>query len=671
MSASWFFENLNFSYALILAIILALLELIVRRRFHSVIFLRCIWLGLLGFITLQLMFVNEAEWSQPQALKVFVDRSDSVALVPSRANRVHEFLKEIESWTKKREVPFQVYSFSDQVIDEGLSFSLGGLRTLLQPAEERLIDHQGSALVISDGLWSDTANFKVPTFSVNLGEDNEKDVWIENIQPVFTAFLKNRLKIPVTIGHSGFNGKSIKISLWLADQKIEEKSISLSQTRIETEFSYFPEKMGEQVFVVKITATDGELSLINNESPFRVRTVRDKIRLLHIGGKPSQDLKAWRLFLTHQPDVDLVSFYILRTLEDDPEAKNAELSLIPFPYEELFSTELEKFDVVILQNFDFSLYFPSFYLSNLARFIEKGGALLMMGGDQSFHRYARSPLEPLLPFVFDRGGAFEFDRQNVELVTKHPILKGIESAFQVVDWTARHGVSERSSQQTLMRFKNGIPFISLRDASKGRVVTINSDESWKLQSQPTGETPVFGRLARRIIQYLTFDPEVDAKVLQSSLWSTGQQVHLSLSSGERANWKIKSLAFKNFETHFQNVSGVDFEVPHAGAYLVEVEGILESKGFITEEQPWKNEWKNIISNAEGLKKLSKLSHGKYFDYEDRAQIFDQSLSGRQMISADIVPWSRANHNIAWLILILAILFFGLDLFVRKKVRWDA
>jgi hypothetical protein len=201
-----------------------------------------------------------------------------------------------------------------------------------------------------------------PILSLNLGEESEKDIWFESVPQVATAFLKNRIKIPIVLGQKGLKGKTVTLEHFRGADLLESKEVTLDADRVSIELTHFPERMGEAFHFLRISGVPGELSTLNNLMGFRVRTVRDKIRLLHIGGKPSVDLKTWRYFLTRQPDVDLVSFYILRSMEDDPQARPSELSLIPFPYEELFSTELPKFDLVILQNFDFTLYFQSFYL---------------------------------------------------------------------------------------------------------------------------------------------------------------------------------------------------------------------------------------------------------------------------------------------------------------------
>src|SRR5258708_5167262 len=62
-----------------------------------------------------------------------------------------------------------------------------------------------------------------------------------------------------------------------------------------------------------------------------------------------------------------------------------ELSLIPFPMEEIFDAKLDTFDVVIFQNFGYSEpgLSVSQYERNLERDVYKGGALVAIGGDHA------------------------------------------------------------------------------------------------------------------------------------------------------------------------------------------------------------------------------------------------------------------------------------------------
>src|SRR5258708_18340270 len=121
----------------------------------------------------------------------------------------------------------------------------------------------------------------------------------------------------------------------------------------------------------------------NNTRSFALKVIRDRVRVLLVVGRPTWDERFLRGLLRQDPNVDLISFYILRTMSDDPNTRNQdrELSLIPFPMEEIFDTKLRTFDVVIFQNFgytDYSLNISPFE-NNLERYVYGGGALVMIG----------------------------------------------------------------------------------------------------------------------------------------------------------------------------------------------------------------------------------------------------------------------------------------------------
>lgn len=668
------FQNTWVFYAMAAALLFVIAEDILRRKFRVSSLVRAGWIVLLSLIAADWTRITSQEWSEPQMLHVFFDRSDSAMTIPERKEQVARILREADQWSQKTRQPIRFYSFGDSVQSAAsvLRGDESSLSTLLQPAADFVSDSEGAAIVLSDGLWSDYARLKMPTQTVRLGSPKEKDIWIENLQPVFTAFLKNSIKIPVAIGQKGFEGDNVSVSLWQGADKLTETEVSLSGRNTVVELKMFPEKMGESIFFVKVSEKSGELSTRNNVMPFRIRTVRDKIRILHVGGKPSYDLKIWRQFLTRQPDVDLVSFYILRALEDVPEAKNSELSLIPFPHEELFSTELEKFDVVILQNFDSGLYFQPFYLSNLAEFVRGGGALLMIGGDQSFHRYRSTPLEPLFPFRFLGSGRFEVKDDVVSEIAKHPITESLEPVLRVPRWGARHLIDHHPEALDLARYKSGIPFIGVRTVQKGRVVAINTDESWKLQMQPS-IMPSFGRLARRLLQYMTFDPEMDPGQLRGGRWHAGKPVNLSLISGGKADWKISAVYPADLKNtvELKDRQSVTYEVPAAGVYEVKVSSLSEPLYFETEEQPWRGEWRNLISDASKLQQLARQSGGEFFEADQIDDLWRQPLSGRQVISAEAHSWTKDAPRWAWIVLLLAIGLMVLDFLLRKRDHWDA
>ena len=108
------------------------------------------------------------------------------------------------------------------------------------------------------------------------------------------------------------------------------------------------------------------------------------MRVLHVAGRPTYDVRALRMWLKSDASVDVVAFFILRTHSDDVNATQDELALIPFPVHELFSEHLPSFDAVVLQDFNAAPYELEQHLPALARYVEHGGGLIMVGGPDSF-----------------------------------------------------------------------------------------------------------------------------------------------------------------------------------------------------------------------------------------------------------------------------------------------
>ena len=133
-----------------------------------------------------------------------------------------------------------------------------------------------------------------------------------------------------------------------------------------------------------------------------VRVIRDKIRVLQVAGQPSWDVRALRQMLKSNPNVDLISFFILRTQESISLVPNDEMSLIPFPTRELFEQQLPSFDLIVLQDFEYVPYNIGDYLENIRSYVEGGGGLAMLGGAASFTSggsggYYGTPVAAALP----------------------------------------------------------------------------------------------------------------------------------------------------------------------------------------------------------------------------------------------------------------------------------
>lgn len=227
----------------------------------------------------------------------------------------------------------------------------------------------------------------VPVSTFLVGQEALKDLAVERLKVDDFAFVRNSLTVEVDIHARGFSGREVPVVLSQEGKTVASKPVRFgSPDDVQTvSFTFTPDQTGRFVYTVTVPTFPDEAVAENNTRSFVLKVIRDRVRVLMVVGRPSWDERFLRGLLRQDANVDLVSFYILRTLSDNPGvvSQERELSLIPFPMEEIFDTKLDTFDVVIFQNFghaDPSLSIAE-YERNLERYVHNGGALVMIGGD--------------------------------------------------------------------------------------------------------------------------------------------------------------------------------------------------------------------------------------------------------------------------------------------------
>ncbi|MCX7807365.1 MAG: hypothetical protein N2515_02045, partial [Deltaproteobacteria bacterium] len=78
-------------------------------------------------------------------------------------------------------------------------------------------------------------------------------------------------------------------------------------------------------------------------------------------------------------------------------AASHELALIPFPTDELFREHLGSFDLLIFQNFDFVPFEMDAYIPQIREYLERGGAIAVIGGPLAFSSGLSPDFASLLP----------------------------------------------------------------------------------------------------------------------------------------------------------------------------------------------------------------------------------------------------------------------------------
>ncbi len=220
------------------------------------------------------------------------------------------------------------------------------------------------------------------------------------------AFLHGVISVEASVEATGLAGRDAEVVLSRADERAPGgwREMGRVKRRIRADVEAFPVVLSSPADMLgtarlRLVASGGGRE---RSREFRVETVRQKYRIMYLAGRPSAEYSALREFLKADPNHELVSFVILRNPENPSPAPDRELSLIPFPADEIFGRALPQFDLFILENFSAARFrLPPQALDALKRFVINGGALLVKGGENAFSAggYKNSPLEDVLPVV--------------------------------------------------------------------------------------------------------------------------------------------------------------------------------------------------------------------------------------------------------------------------------
>ena len=112
--------------------------------------------------------------------------------------------------------------------------------------------------------------------------------------------------------------------------------------------------------------------------------VHGKTTLLHVAVGPDWSLRSFRQKLKAWPNLDLLSYYILRDIRSEINVPTSQLALIEFPAEKLFTEQLPNFHGIVLQNFLLGNFLDVRHVENIVHYATSGGRLFQLAGPLTF-----------------------------------------------------------------------------------------------------------------------------------------------------------------------------------------------------------------------------------------------------------------------------------------------
>lgn len=504
---------------------------------------------------------------EPNRVAIVIDDSRSMALRdapggPTRTERVRALLDRsadtLDAW--KRDHTLDVYTFSDVLaagnLDGVARTPATGEATLVRKALEqvraRYDGHDLAGVVlVSDGAATDEfgddkgagavrdflRGLDTRVHTVWAARPGVRDVAVARVLADEFAFVRTVVRLEAVLRSTGYGPRRVLVTLSSDGQIVRQKFVDLpADGNASVVFEVTPSRVGRYLYEISTPVADDEAVDSNNSRAFVVRVIRDKIRVLQVAGAPSWDVRALRAMLEENPNVDLISFFILRTQASISLVPNDEMSLIPFPTRELFEEQLPSFDVIVLQNFEYLPHGIGEYLENIRSYVDGGGGLAMLGGDMSFSSggYQGTPVAAALPvdLLEPWGGGplvdtARFAPQLTDAGKSHPVT-ALRYAIpdNLAAWKALpelEGVNRvagaRSDATVLavhprLRTARGepMPVIVAGDYGQGRSLAVTTDSLWRYgfvaAAKPGDDGRAYTKLWENAIRWLIQDPDL-------------------------------------------------------------------------------------------------------------------------------------------------------------------
>jgi uncharacterized membrane protein len=588
------------------------------------------------------------------------------------------------------------------------------LRALAASADE----HPTALVVVSDGRLDDPPegateaqlhalgeSLHVPIHAIATSRTAPADASVRKVAAAGAAVAHVPLPLRVEIGCSGGlscdeltvtarelreDGPPALLATGLAHVKDGKATVDLTITL---------ERAGARILEIAITPPAGDTIPDNDRRLVAFNVARERIRVLHVAGRPTNDVRALRQWLKSDASVDVVAFFILRTPADNPNASADDLALIPFPVDELFSEHLPSFDAVVLQDFDAQPYGLTRHLPALARYVRNGGGLIMVGGQNSFVAggYAGTPIGEVLPVAMDGSpGATAADPADfvpawTEAGRSAPLLgplRGIVGeelpqmpGVNVLGDVRPGGIVLWSHPTRRTPQGSPMPVLAIGDQGDGRSIALGVDGGWLLQFSQLGARTAgrgHGALWDGLLGWLMRDPRFEPAQLDVvGGCLAGQPATLRVrtaapGAGARTEplvLDVKRLDKQDKVVHVEvprraDATTVDVPLPalETGGYTARLRlgsGPTTRRDFACEAGG--DEWADSRPDADRLKSLARATGGAFVWADDAAPSIPLPkptvVSAERHVVPIAPPWSWS---------LAAAVLVGLHWIVRRR-----
>jgi uncharacterized membrane protein len=521
-------------------------------------------------------------------------------------------------------------------------------------------------------------SLSVPVHTVGLAHRAPRDASIRAVRAAGAAIAHQPLPIRIEIGCEGLACDEVPVAVHEVLDGAPPALLASGTAHIQSgaatvELSVVLERAGVRIVQVSIDSPPDDEVKENDRRLIAFDVGRDRVRLLHVAGRPTYDVRALRMWLKSNASVDLVAFFILRTDASVVKAAEDDLALIRFPVDELFTEHLPSFDAVVLQDFNAATYGLYKHLPALAGYVKRGGGLIMVGGPASFSggHYAGTPLAGVLPVVLEPSGASTYDLSPAvpaytDVARAIPVLGPLRAVLgeTLPEMVGSNRVGDARDGSFVLfthpriRTRSGapMPLLTLGESGDGRSIALALDATYRLAYSELGsETSgrAHGALWDGLLGWLMRDPRYEpAQVDLVGPCTAGEPFDFAVRPlpGEASAVELTVRRLETREVVFEKSAPAGSPAPIViaagalapGAYSVRARvgsGPAARRDFACERGA--DEWADSRPDVERLRAIAKATGGRYVPASSAGRIPIPpavQVSAERYVRPVLPPW---------------------------------
>ena len=651
------------------------------------------------------------------------------------ATRIHQSVTPAQAFNAHS----QGASFQFNIEPEGTLTNIG---TALREVAEAWKGQQSAGVVlITDGAHNAgkfpleaIVALQMPIYAIGVGSvEPPKDIQIQRVDVTPVAYTGHESIIRVTVVQTGYIGETTRLSLrevnsnrlvdaatltFTAEQP-QNVASSHPQTKQVIELKLTPQTEGNFQYTVSLPTLEGELTNENNEKTFSLKSVKAKLNVFYLEGKPRWEYTFLKRALERDPDIEPTCAILSRkaSKQAGPDVVLSRLNGY-YPQRSPASetprfpktrAELLKYDVLILGDLT-DEHLTHAQQNAIVDFVETHGKPIIflpsqhMLGTNGLRNTQLAKLFPIhIPINGCRMWNTEFTVQLTPLGEFHPMLQlsktpGSNAAL----WRNLPALSRffsgfrlRGGANSLMETGKSEPILIFQRAGLGKSLLIAAEGIWNWDFgvrnfKDTNHHALYARFWAQAIRwmatntdanrlYLTTDASTyaigDTVAVTARVYSetyqpqAGATIQIQVTPPEGATFELSTRA-EAIDGTADNAGtyNAQFEVLQMGTYHIRAIGIAGNTTLGEEKidiyvHPQLAELAAPQLNENLLKQLATQTGGTYFAITDAESLPAniEIVQNPVFVDAERELWTHP------LILMTVVGLLGTEWFLRKRM----